>query len=76
MSGRCFYCLFGLHFGLWNEKLVPIAIQIALNHYRMMIFLKDIDKLTNNLLFGPTVQLGHALKTFLREIIYAISHCL
>ena len=42
-----------LNLFLRNEKLLPIGFQIAINHYEMMIFWKDIAKLPKIGYLGP-----------------------
>ena len=42
-----------LNFFLKNEKFLPIAFQIAIKHYLIMIFWKDIAKLPKFGYLGP-----------------------
>ena len=42
-----------LNLSIKNEKILLIGFQIALDHYQMMIFGKDIGKLPKNGYLGP-----------------------
>ena len=42
-----------LNLFLRNEKLLPIGFQIAINHYQMMIFWKNLAKLPKIGYLGP-----------------------